>query len=126
MKSEIRLETELRNIKRISERFTVASVGFGEKNKDGQWENVYMSINFYGDHHLAENTLYEIKGNIGVKVKYGDYPAQLMLHCKTIAILQDQPNAQRTSQQTSQYKAQPAPVGSFPVVDDATGDALPF
>ena len=33
-------------------------------------------------------------------------------------------NKQRPSQQTSQYKAQPAPVGSFPVVDDATD--LPF
>ena len=117
MKSQLILETELRNIKRISDRFTVASVGFGEKNKEGQWENVYMSINFYGEHHLAENTLYKITGNIGVKTKYNDYPAQLMLHCKTVAILKDQPNMQA-----------PAPMAQPPVapvisIDEAS---IPF
>ena len=45
---------------------------------------------------------------------------------KLIGSIFDDNNQQRPSQQTSQYKAQPAPVGSFPVVDDATGDALPF
>ena len=42
------------------------------------------------------------------------------------SIFDDNNQQQRPSQQTSQYKAQPAPVGSFPVVDDATDDALPF
>ena len=40
------------------------------------------------------------------------------------SIFDDNNQQQRPSQQTSQYKAQPAPVGSFPVVDDATD--LPF
>ena len=114
MKSYIKLQTELRNIKKISERFTVASVSFGEKNKAGQWENIWVSINFYGDHNLAEHTIYDITGNVGVKVAYGEYPAQLMVHCKTIAIIS---------------KEEVAPVKTVPNTDiplEISEDSIPF
>jgi len=84
MKSYIKLQTEVRQIKKISERFTVASVSFGEKNKAGQWENVYAKLNFYGQHDLVEGVIYDIVGRVGVDVAYGDRKAQLMIHVDTV------------------------------------------
>ncbi len=90
MKSVVKIQSELKNIRKHSDKFTTASIGYGEKNKQGEFENIYLNINFYGelDWDLKENTLYNITGNLGVSFAYKEYPARPMIHCKKVEVAQ--------------------------------------
>ena len=120
MKSYIKVQTEVRQIKKISDRFTLASVSFGEKNKAGQWENVYAKLNFYGDHNLQEGIVYDIVGRMGVDVAYGDRKALLMIHVDTVAIAGV---TQEAPKQTAPVQAPLAPTA--PIIEPDS-DVIPF
>ena len=87
MKSYIKVQTQLKNIKQISEKFTVATCSISEKSKDGEWTNIYLSMNFYNiGMQLDEETIYNIVGRLGIKPKYNNQPAQVMVHVSEVKV----------------------------------------
>jgi len=90
MKTFVKIQSELRNIRKHSDKFTTATISLGEKNKQGEWENIYLSINFYGELEwdLKENTLYNITGKLGVSLAYKNYPARVMVHAEKVEVVQ--------------------------------------
>ena len=88
MKTYIKLQTQLRNIKTISPKFTTAICSVGEKNKEGTWEKIYIPLNIYNpDIELEVDTTYNIVGKLGVKPKFNNYPAQIIVHVSEIKVV---------------------------------------
>ncbi len=87
MRSYIKVQSQLRNIKAISPKFTTATCSVSEKKKDGKWENIYLSLNFYNlDIKLDDQTTYNIVGRLGIKPKYNNQPAQIMMHVSEVKV----------------------------------------
>ena len=123
MKTYVKLQAQVKQYKQHSPKFATASVQVGEKDKNGQWHNYWVSLRIFNpEQPLLENVDYTITGSLGVSPAYNQYPEKMAINVKTVQPTQTVQASQATQAPTA---PQEAPSQAQHVQTDNYSDAFP-